>query len=115
VKTFAMYAAACAAIVALLAGVASLFTDEAGRQAVFASACLALGIQLLAFMVARLLQPRHFALGWGVGSLMRLVALLLYAAVVARLWRAPMAPALLSFVAFLFVMTVVEPLFLKRP
>lgn len=113
-KPFALYTAACVAIVVVVGGAASLFTDSDGRQAVLASACLALGVQLIAFAVARLLQPRHLVLGWGLGSVMRLVALVLYAVVVAKLWRAPMAPALLSFVAFLFVMTVVEPLFLRR-
>jgi hypothetical protein len=66
---------------------------------VLASACLALAVQMIAFAMARLLQPRHLLLGWGLGSVLRLVALVLYAIVVAKLWRAPITPALLSFVA----------------
>lgn len=113
-KPFALYAASSVAIVAVISAVAFAFTDPAGRQVVIASACLALAVQMLAFAVARLLQPRHLLLGWGLGSAMRFTALVLYAVVVAKLWRAPIAPALLSFAAFLFVTTVVEPVFLKR-
>lgn len=113
-KPFAQYAAVSIVIIAVVGAVAAVFTDQAGRQAVLASACLALGVQLVAFTVARLLQPRHLFVGWGAGSAMRVIALVLYAVVVARLWRAPVMAALLSFAAFLFVTTVIEPLFLKR-
>ncbi len=113
-KAFALYAAVCAVIVAVIGGVTLAFTGPAARGAVIASAGLAFVIQMFAFGLARLLRPQHLMLGWGLGSLMRLVALVLYAVVVAKLWRVPLTPALLSFVAFLFVTTVVEPIFLKR-
>ncbi|MEX2151802.1 MAG: hypothetical protein WD825_00590 [Gemmatimonadaceae bacterium] len=113
-RPFLQYAATCLAIVAVVGAVAWALVSPAGRQAVFASAALALGVQAIAFVVARLLRPRNLLLGWGLGSLLRLVALVLYALVVAKLWRAPLAPALLTFVAFLFVTTVIEPVFLRR-
>lgn len=113
-KPFAQYAATCLVIIAVVGAVAWVFVSPAGRQAVLASAALALGVQAIAFSVARLLQPRHLLLGWGLGSVLRLAALVLYALVVAKLWRAPLTPALLSLVAFLFVTTVVEPVFLRR-
>ena len=94
--------------------VAWTFTDSAGRQTVIVSAALALVVQMSAFAVARGMRERHLMLGWGLGSVMRFAALVLYAVIVARLWRAPVAPALLSFVGILFVTTVVEPVFLKR-
>lgn len=115
-KPYAQYGGLCLLIIAVVGAIAAAFTagEGGGRQAILASAALALVVQLLAFGVARLLQPRHLLLGWGLGSVMRLVALVLYAVVVAKLWRAPITPALLSFAAFLFVTTVVEPVFLKR-
>lgn len=113
-KSFAQYALVCVVIVALIGGASAPFTDAAGRQAILASALLALCVQMVAFMVARLLQPRHVLVGWGMGSVMRLIALVLYGVIVAKLWHAPVMAALLSLVAFLFVTTVVEPLFLKR-
>ena len=113
-RPLARYAATCLAIVAVVGAVAWAVVSPAGRQAVVASAALAVGVQATAFLVAKLLQPRSLMLGWGLGSLLRLVALVLYALVVAKLWRVPLTPALLSFAAFLFVTTVIEPVFLKR-
>ena len=49
-----------------------------------ASALVALVVQLAAFAVARKLQPKHIFVGWGMGSAMRMVALGLYALVVAK-------------------------------
>jgi hypothetical protein len=113
-RAWVLYAAGCIVAIALLGAIAWAFTDAAGQQTILVSAAMALGVQLTAFTVARLLQPRHLLLGWGVGSALRLVVLVTYAVVVARLWGAPLTPALLSFVAFLFVTTVFEPVFLKR-
>lgn len=113
-KPFGLYLLAVLGAVAAVGAVAWAVTDAAGRQAVLVSAALAVVVQMAAFAVARVLQPRNLMLGWGLGSVLRLTALVLYAVVVARLWRAPITPALLSFVAFLFVTTVVEPVFLKR-
>jgi len=114
VRGFAEYAASCVLIVAIIGAVAWAATEPAGRHAVLASAALALVVQTFAFAIVRLFQGKNLLLGWGLGSMLRLVALVLYAVVVAKLWRAPITPALLSFAAFLFVTTVVEPVFLKR-
>lgn len=112
---FGKYAITCALIIAGVGTVGWLVAAPSGKPMVVASAALAFAVQLLAFGVARLLQRSHnLMIGWGLGSLLRLVVLVLYAVVVARLLRAPIAPALLSFAAFLFATTIVEPLFLKR-
>ena len=113
-KTFGLYVLSCMVIIALLGAIAFAFAGPAGRHVVVVSAALALAVQTVAFTVARLLQRQNLMLGWGLGSILRLVALVLYALVLAKLWRAPITPALLSFAAFLFVTTVVEPVFLKR-
>ena len=119
-RAFALYAASCVVIVALLGAIAWGATDAGGgggapeaHRVILVSAALAIGVQLVAFATALLLRQRNLMLGWGLGSVLRLVVLVLFALVVARLWRASLAPALLSFVAFLFVTTVVEPIFLK--
>jgi hypothetical protein len=114
VKPFAQYLLVCILIIAVVGGIAAIFTNPAGRQAILASAVLALTVQMVAFAVIRLLPPRQVLVGWGMGSVMRLIALVLYGVIVAKLWHAPVLAALLSFTAFLFVTTVVEPLFLKR-
>jgi hypothetical protein len=113
-KSFAGFAAACIAIIAAIAALCALFTGPEARQAILASGLVALIVQLAAFTVTRLLLRTHAMVGWGIGSGMRLIALVLYSIVVAKLWRPPVAAALLSFAGFLFVTTLVEPLFLKR-
>ena len=113
-KVFAWYALTAALVIAALATAALAFAGIMGRRVVLVSAALALAVQLVTFAVARRFGRDRIMLGWGLGSLLRFAALVLYGVVVARLWRAPVAPALLSFVTFLFVTTMVEPVFLTR-
>ena len=113
-RAFALYAASCVVIIALAGAVAWGFLDAPGRQAVLASAGLAFAVQLVAFTIALTLRRTNVLLGWGLGSVLRLVVLVVYAVAVAKLWRVFLTPALLSFVGFLFVTTVVEPVFLKQ-
>lgn len=113
-RSWILYAAGCVIAIALVGAIAWAFTDAAGHRVILMSAGLALAVQITAFTVARLLQPRHLLLGWGLGSVLRLVALVAYAILVAKVWQAPLTPALLSLAAFLFVTTVFEPVFLKR-
>ena len=114
VKAWLQYLAVVVGGIVLVGGFAWALADGAGRTTILASAGLALVVQMATFGVARALRERHLMLGWGLGSVLRLGALVLYGVFVARLWRAPVAPALLSFVGILFVTTVVEPVFLKR-
>lgn len=113
-KSFAGFAGACVALIAAIWAVSAPFAGPEARQAILASGLVALVVQLAAFTVTSSLQRAHAMIGWGIGSGMRFVALVLYSLVVAKLWQAPVAAALLSFAAFLFFTTLVEPLFLKR-
>ena len=113
-RGFVEYATACLLSIAIIGAIAWTFAAPAGRPMVITSAGLAFAVQLVAFGVARALRRRNLLLGWGLGSILRLVALVLYAVIVARLLRAPVAAALISFVAFLFVTSVIEPIFLRR-
>jgi hypothetical protein len=51
--------------------------------------------------------------GWGIGALLRVAVLALYGVVGPRALGLPLAPALVSFALFVFVSTVIEPLFLS--
>ena len=113
-KAFVLYAAACVIVVALLGAIAWSFLDERGRSAMVTSAGLAVAVQLVAFGVARGLRSRNVMLGWGVGSVLRLVVLVVYALVAAKMTQVALTPALVSFVGFLFATTVIEPIFLKQ-
>jgi hypothetical protein len=113
-KQVAAYVGVCVLIIAAVAGVASAFVAGPAREAVWASASLAFAIQMVAFMVVRVLPVRQVMVGWGLGALLRMMSVVIYGVFVAKVWRAPIAPALLSYVAFLFLTTAVEPVFLKR-
>jgi hypothetical protein len=114
VKALGQYMAASAGLLVIVGAVALFVVEPQARQTVLISATLALVVQASTFLVARRIIPQNLILGWGLGSLIRFLAVVLYALVVAKLWRASLTPALLSFVGFLFVTMVVEPLFLKR-
>lgn len=113
-KRVAQYVVLSIGIIGAMGAIASVFTAGQSREAVWASASLAFVVQMVAFTVVRLMPPQQVVVGWGLGAALRLVAVLMYGLVVATVWRAPVAPALLSFVGFLFVTMVVEPVFLKR-
>ena len=108
----AQYLALCAVMIVLLALLTTAVTAGAS-QAIWASASLAFVVQVIAFTLARRVPPERLMVGWGMGAVLRMISVVLYGVVVAKVWGAPIAPALLSFVGFLFVTTVVEPVFLK--
>jgi hypothetical protein len=112
-RGFAEYVASCVLTAGIIAGLAAAFAPAAVKIVLYGAA-VALVVQLVAFAIARALRVRNLLLGWGIGSAMRLIALVIYALAVARFGRGAMAPALLSFAGLLFVTTVVEPVFLKR-
>jgi hypothetical protein len=114
VRAGVLYAASCIIATALLGAIAWSFLGGPARRAMMLSAAIAVVVQLVAFTMARLLLRKNVMLGWGLGSLLRLVVLVVFAGIVATTSRATLTPALLSFVGFLFVTTVLEPIFLKQ-
>ena len=109
---------AFAALAALLTlggawGITTLRPDPELARAVWTSAVLALGVQLLAFAVARPFVATNPIAGWGLGSLIRFAVVMLHAFVGVPALGLQSGPALLSLVGFLFVTMLVEPLFLK--
>jgi hypothetical protein len=96
-----------AALIATLSGSA-----EVGR-ALWTSATIAFVVQLVAFAVAVPFLARNPIMGWGLGSILRLLALVLYAVVGLKMLGLVAAPALLSLAGFLFASMLLETLFLK--
>jgi hypothetical protein len=113
-RRIALYAGSSAVIMTALAGLATVFVTGAGRQAVWASASLAFVIQMVAFMVVRMLPAEQMMVGWGLGALLRLMSLVLWGVFLAKVWKAPIAAGLVSYAGFLFLTTILEPAFLKR-
>ena len=72
-------------------------------------------VQLIAFLIARAMARRNNVMaGWGIGILLRFAALFLFALVAVPRLGLPVSASLLGLAAFLFVSTLIEPLFLKQ-
>lgn len=108
---FALASLALIAAAGWLLGLA--FPSEAERRAIWLSAAVAYGVQLLSFAVARLAAPRNLMAGWGLGSLMRLATLAVAALVLVPALGLPATAALISLATFFFVSIVIEPVMLS--
>jgi len=113
-KAWAGYLLTVLATAAAVSGLALIFVDRGSWWIIGLTAAVATVVQMSAFAVAYAFRKELVMVGWGLGSLIRMLALVLYWLVVARLWRASLSPALMSLVAMFFVATVVEPLFLRK-
>lgn len=88
------------------------FPGAENHRAIWVSAAVAYGVQLLSFALARLAAPRNVWAGWGVGIALRLVTLGLYGFVIVRAFGLPMTAALIALATFFFVSIVIEPVML---
>jgi hypothetical protein len=93
---------------------ALVYPGAADRRAITISALLALLVQLLGFAIARGVgrAQKNMIAGWGLGAGLRFLALVIYAFVIVGQLGLPPTSSTLSFAVFLFVSTLVEPLFL---
>ena len=113
-KRLGIFAAATAAIVAVGAWGTTLFISKPGvATAVWTSAAVATVVQIVSFSITLVTQPGNVVAGWGYGMLVRFLVLVLYGTVGAKALGLATEPALLSLAAFLFLTTLVEPVFLK--
>jgi hypothetical protein len=115
VRGWALYAAAIVGLIAVIGWLLSLgFAGPQDAAAIRLSAAVAIVVQLVAFAVTSVIARHHLIAGWGVGSLLRLVTLVVYALLAVKVLDLPPVAALVSLAAFLFVSTLLEPLFLRR-
>ena len=113
-KAMVRFAAVGAVIIAVSGGVLALvYGGEPARRAIIASALVAFVVQLLAFAVVKLAAEKNVIAGWGVGAILRFLVFVVYALVLVRALGLPSSPALISMALFLFLSTLVEPLFLN--
>jgi hypothetical protein len=114
IRSLSLYAAASLALIAATGALLGLACpDTASRHAVLVSAVIALVVQLFAFAAVKLAAGTNMLAGWGMGMLLRFVVLVAYGFVGARALALPMAPALISLVAFFFLTSLLEPVLLK--
>ena len=108
------YLAVSGVVVATAAVVTTALVPTSGGG-VWVAAGLAHVVQLVAF--AALTMSRGSGIGWlvawGGGTLLRLLAVLSTALWVGASGRFPAAPTLLSLAGFLFLLMLLEPMFLR--
>jgi hypothetical protein len=114
VKAWAAFAASTALIVGGAGALLALaFPAPAARHAIWVSAGVAVLVQLFAFAVARLTLRTNVVAGWGLGALLRMLALGIYALVIVRALGLESGAALISLATFFFLTTLIEPLLLN--
>lgn len=89
------------------------FVVPGSLQAIVAAGWVALGVQTLTFAIVRLVGQEQVVAAWGLGVLVRFAVVALWAFVLVPALDLAATPALIALVAFFFVSTVVEPLFLN--
>jgi hypothetical protein len=111
-RATAAFGGAAAVLIALASVILAQFygaPDDA--RALWVSAAVAFGVQLLTFALLKLSGPKNVMAAWGVGAVVRLVTLVLYMLVIVpAVGLSANAPLFLA--VFLFVTMVVEPLLL---
>ncbi len=108
---FALLGVGIVLVVGLL--LSMVYDGYESRRAILVSACIALPLQIATFAMVRVVPREQVIAAWAGGALIRFVALFVYGFVLAKALGVPPGAALISFAAFLFALTLVEPLLLK--
>lgn len=115
-RAWLAYAAIAAAVTLGGATLALVFAPNETARAIWFAAGLALVLQLVAFgaLIAVRERSELFLIGWLAGLVLRFGAVGVVAFWLTRSDVLPVAPVLLSLVLFIFVLLLLEPLFLRR-
>jgi hypothetical protein len=109
------YALVTVALVAIAAWLLTFALTEAGAASTIGiSATVAVVVQIAAFAVTARMAPKNVIAAWGAGALARMLTLFVYALLAVKVFGLPAVPALISLAVFLFLSTLLEPLFLRR-
>ena len=112
-KAGTYFAAATAALIVIGYLLLQLGFDSPGdSRALKVSALVAIAVQLVSFTIARRMPVSSMMLGWGLGTLLRVLVLTVYALLVVPALGLPRSAALVSVVVFMFVSMLIEPLLL---
>ena len=112
-------AVSAAIIVAATLGLRMFFTGAAQLQALLLSAGLAFAVQVGAFALIAAAKksaaaaPGELMMRWGMGAVIRLLVLMMFAAV-ATVMNLPLDAALVSLATYFFLTMMVEPLLLNH-
>jgi hypothetical protein len=113
-KGFTRYVAATVGLVLLVGALLSLlFRGPGDAAAIWLSAGVCIAVQLAASSLGRLAGHNNVMARMGIGAILRLLTLVVYALLVAKLLMLPLTAALVSIAAFFFLTTLIEPLLIK--
>ena len=113
-KGLGRYAVATIGVVLVVGALLSLaFRGPGDTGAIWLSAGIAVAVQLAAFSLSRLAGANNLMARMGTGALLRLLTVFVYAFLAAKVMGLPLAAALISLAAFLFLSTLIEPLLIK--
>lgn len=115
-RAWGAYALTAFALTAAAAAMTTLLVDAASVTAVWTGAAIALGVQLAAFGALVALRDRGtlFLVGWLGGMFLRFGAVGLMAIWLNHTDALPHTAALVSLVGFVFLLLLLEPVFLRR-
>jgi len=107
------YAVATAGLIMVVGALLSaLFRGPGDAVAIVVSGVVAMVVQLAAFSIGRALS-HNLSARMGATSILRLLVLVAYALLVAKVLQLPLVAALVSLAAFFFLSTLIEPLLIK--
>ena len=113
-KRIARFGVVCLTVIAATAAVLwMVYGSPNDRRAVVLGAGIAFAVQVAAFAVAANLARTNIMAGWGLGIMVRVVALIVYALVAVPKLGLPLVAALISLAFYFFLSTLIEPFFLK--
>jgi hypothetical protein len=113
-KGLGRYAMATIGVVLVVGALLSLaFRGPGDTGAIWLSAGIAVAVQLAAFSLGRLAGANNLMARMGTGALLRLLTVVVYAILAAKVIALPLVAALVSLAAFLFLSTLIEPLLIK--
>jgi hypothetical protein len=109
-RALALYGLSCLLVIGLAGAVlAVVWGGPLDRRAVLVSAVVALGVQMVAFAIARLLAAGgNGVAGWALGAVICVVALVIFG-FVSRGLGLPSNVALVSLATFFFLTELIEP------
>jgi len=113
-KAFSRYAVATTGTILVVGALLSLLFHAPGDAAgIWLSAAIAVAVQLAAFPLGRLAGVNNVMARMGTGAILRLLTIVVWALLVAKVIMLPLTAALVSMAAFFFLTTLLEPLLIK--
>lgn len=114
-RAWLAYALTAAVVVVVAALATSLLGGPSINRAVWLAAAFAYGLQAIAFAMLLLVRDRAelFMAGWLGGMMLRFAAVGGLAFYASRFTTLPLAALLLSLVGFVFLLLLLEPVFLR--